>query len=284
MGSFFSGTDDRDDLNAIGFSGVVGKLKDKEPEVKIRFNYYKQKYEVKLQDIFHTPADRVVDVPEEWLNNVNVTTYGSYGGKHGTHQGGRKWDHLEQYQYGRPRPNAHTPSGERAGPGLRSLPNRALNSSADEMYEGYEGGLPAGFPSGAQGKLPLGPAGSRNEINEQTNGHSRTQLEGDNVDGFNNYGEVEEGDPVGRFHGSDIGNVDSDQYAYLAIQYGNEVANAFTLLNDCMAPLVGKNELLSEAISDLFQLMEDEKQLDMIKDLFGSLPLKYQQKVAENGM
>lgn len=158
---------------------------------------------------------------------------------------------------------------------MRALPNRALNASADEMYGSYEGGLPPGFPSGTQGTLPLGPAGSRNAISEQTNGHLRTQLEDE---------EVEEGDPVGKFHGSDIGNVDNDQYAYLAIQYGGEVANAFTLLNDCMAPLSGKNELLSEAISDLFQLMEDDNQLDMIKELFGSLPMKSQQKIAESGM
>jgi len=275
MGSFFSATDDRDDLNAIGFSGVVGKLKDKEPEVKIRFNYYKQKYEVKLQDIFHTPEDRVVDVPEEWLANVNTPNYAAGRGDYQGYQGGRKWDHLKQYQFSKANPDNTTASGERAGPNVRGLPYHSDPTSLGSIFGDDEGGLPPGFPSGAQGKLPLGPAGSRNVSRELIEKPCEKQLR-DESSGE----EIDENDPVGNY----LSTLEDDQYAFLAIQYGGEVANAFSLISDCMTALSGKDELISEVICDLFQLMEDEKQVDMVRELYNTLPWKYQSQIAENGM
>lgn len=69
MGAFFSGTDNNDDKKSIGYSAVVGKLKDKTPEVKVRFNAFDVKIDVTMDDIFATQETEWV-IPKEWVENV----------------------------------------------------------------------------------------------------------------------------------------------------------------------------------------------------------------------
>lgn len=91
MGAFFSGTDDRDDLNSIVYSGVIGKLSSKEPDTAWRFNYLNRKIPAKIDNIFDEPAQQTF--PEEWMGQIKIQTagfsggYAGIGGIHGTSAG-----------------------------------------------------------------------------------------------------------------------------------------------------------------------------------------------------
>lgn len=85
MGAFFSGTDDRDDRGNISFSGVFGKLKDREPMTIWRFNYFDKKFVATAEDLFEVPARPAVDIPQEWIDKVSTPSYttsykGGYSG------------------------------------------------------------------------------------------------------------------------------------------------------------------------------------------------------------
>jgi len=76
MSAFFSGTDNRDDSSAYCYSGVIGNLERPTPSSIFRLNIGEEKLEVKHDDIFDfTP--QLPEVPQEWLDKVSVTGYGS---------------------------------------------------------------------------------------------------------------------------------------------------------------------------------------------------------------
>lgn len=75
MGAFFSGTDERDDSTYVGISGVAGELNKAEPKLIWRFNAYKTKQAMSLEDIFVVPEKQVSPEVNAWMGNVEVLTY-----------------------------------------------------------------------------------------------------------------------------------------------------------------------------------------------------------------
>jgi len=84
MGAFFSGTDNGDDRIRMGYSGVVGKLDAKVPEMVFRLNVNEDRRDAKLAEIFDL-LDKEIKVPSEWLEKVKsfsgptIYTNGSTG-------------------------------------------------------------------------------------------------------------------------------------------------------------------------------------------------------------
>lgn len=94
MGAFYSGTDNRDDSDAVRVSGVAGNLHKWKHEMKFRFNYEAEKFELTVDDIF-LPAENEVVVPQEWMDKVVEEKYtmptiyrGQRGNQLGKPQGG----------------------------------------------------------------------------------------------------------------------------------------------------------------------------------------------------
>ena len=94
MGAFFSGVDDADE-KSDRFYGVIGKVSQKFPEIKLRLCLGKNKQDVDLEDIFDI-SDEEGSFPKEWLDNIKEAKkpkYVYYGGKHNgykyKHNGGR---------------------------------------------------------------------------------------------------------------------------------------------------------------------------------------------------
>lgn len=76
MDAFFSGTDERDDATYVGISGVAGKLNTDNHKLIWRFNAYKSKVTMKLEDIFDAPPVKEESpVVKAWMENVEVLTY-----------------------------------------------------------------------------------------------------------------------------------------------------------------------------------------------------------------
>ena len=107
MASFFSSTDNNDDANRINYSGVFGKLNQKDFEYKWRFNFQGQKFEATLEDIFETGVQGEVD--PEWLKKVKTysTSYpakyqpGTYGSQgKGTTRSTKDPRNHDSYGYG----------------------------------------------------------------------------------------------------------------------------------------------------------------------------------------
>lgn len=78
MGAFFSGTDNNDDKNMVSISGVAGKLGSANHELKWRFNHGAGKsIEIASYESIFSETPTEIEVPEEWMNNVTTTAYGS---------------------------------------------------------------------------------------------------------------------------------------------------------------------------------------------------------------
>lgn len=75
MDAFFSGTDERDDATYAGISGVAGRLNTANPKLIFRFNAYKAKHQMTLEEIFAVPEKQVSPVVEQWMDNVEVQKY-----------------------------------------------------------------------------------------------------------------------------------------------------------------------------------------------------------------
>jgi hypothetical protein len=296
-----------DDKNNIGFSAVVGKLNDKEPEVKLRFNYFLQKYEFKLSDIFETPPEEAVSIPDEWLSQVTVPTYPVYSGggyyAGGHHVGGpnysRNTDHLKPYQFqkGHGASTAPEVNGNRVGPGIRSNHNygdglggkhplRELDFGEDYGMTGMEGfeGIgrfgvqELGEPQGAKATEPgpLTKVETKSSLEKRLDGQISVLSEKPRrtiILDSKDVASVETQPSIG-----------DDRFSVIACDNGVKAAEAFTLMNDCMSELSGHDELLTESLTDMFSLLGEKSQLPVLKELFQSLPYKAQEELQTNGL
>lgn len=75
MDAFFSGTDERDDATYVGISGVAGRLDTVSPKLIWRFNAYKTKQSMTMEEIFVMPEKSVSPEVSDWMENVEVQTY-----------------------------------------------------------------------------------------------------------------------------------------------------------------------------------------------------------------
>lgn len=87
MSAFFSGTDNNDDKQFIGFSGVAGHLHKEEAALKWRFNWHGKKWDMDTYDIFLEDKEENA-VPEAWLKKVSKTTYSPAKSNFGLASGG----------------------------------------------------------------------------------------------------------------------------------------------------------------------------------------------------
>lgn len=86
MGAFFSGTDDKDDKERIGYSVVYGHVSSKthKPEIVIRMNMDQgQNVKVNLTDVFSDIIDKssIPQVEESWFSKVSVGTDSAIAGE-----------------------------------------------------------------------------------------------------------------------------------------------------------------------------------------------------------
>lgn len=308
MGAFFSGTDDRDDRGNISFSGVFGKLKDKEPMTIWRFNYYEKKYAASVEDLFETPVFPNIEIPAEWLDNVNVTipTY-TVGGRSNqgnvlrvpnpnpvtsgaTHEQIGRWRYQPENQPVKPNPNPAT---------VRVASDFGVfEDDNEDLLHFFGGDLPAN---------PLGQFGLRGrsipttsvdetegmEFNPKSGLWEPVDPEGPDF-GVNSTREDpdEEVDPVGKSSGelalldeandSPDGITDPEFEAIYAI-HGAEVAEAWWSISTEMSTLDGKDELNQELICDMAGLSSEEGQLKIISALFDNLSPKNKAKIETFG-
>lgn len=101
MNAFFSGTDNQNDSTLVQFSGVFGNFQKPEISTVWRFNYYLTKFECNENDIFEAVAKPAIEVPQDWMDKVNVPAPISRVGGHSNqgNVGSRAWDHLKPYQF-----------------------------------------------------------------------------------------------------------------------------------------------------------------------------------------
>lgn len=90
MNAFFSGTDNANDRMGIYYSGVIGKLTRDSYEYTFRFNLQEDKRTCTLDDIFIQPEAPKVDVPQQWLDQVQVPKVPVMAGNFGKNKSG-KW-------------------------------------------------------------------------------------------------------------------------------------------------------------------------------------------------
>lgn len=70
FGAFFSGTDDNDDKDRVGFSGVIGHNNTDSRSYAWRFNNGKDKLQATVQDLFSIPPKLQVSIPDDWVEKV----------------------------------------------------------------------------------------------------------------------------------------------------------------------------------------------------------------------
>lgn len=91
FGAFFSGTDNADDVGGIRFSGVIGHnvKPPEERDMVFRFNYYGERIDTKVEDLFTKEPPPVPEIPAEWIDKVEIHTYSgpAYNGYQGMHSG-----------------------------------------------------------------------------------------------------------------------------------------------------------------------------------------------------
>lgn len=258
----------------------------------MRFNYYKQKYDIKLSDIFEAPpVAPALEVPEEWINQVTtpaaLAATKRASKSNATHLAPHRFTQGGKF-VGEP----NEANGNRMGPGMRNSQGALLD---DE-------GLPyMGKPIGTLNSISQGPdhqikSSLEKRLDASTNGHSEKLVRDDPLledlgardarqwHGYNgrDTSMITETDPVGGAANSP--SIGDDQYALIACNQGFRVAEAFTVINDSMAELSGSNELLEEVLSDMFMLLDENHQLDAFRNLYSQLPRSAQERLATSGL
>lgn len=314
MGAFFSGTDDRDDKGNISFSGVFGKLKDKEPMTVWRFNYFDKKYNAKVSDMFEDPIHPETEVPDEWLERVKVQTYttpyqGGYGGYQGrpltTHgQGGHSNRGNVAGQHQRPlgttNPSPHhianpNPSLNQAGKWRYSPENQADGAAKNPVVEPLANGyVPAldfddSLHSTFFGNRDMEYAGMRycpqrghwvptDDLGPDEHAEGLIDLSEGNLLGKS------EGEPLNSGLETN-GNLLPDDPAYEAIArlHGIEVADAWWSIGSEMTALEDAPELIEELVSDMMGLGNELQQYKLVSALFEKLSEANQEKIQTHG-
>ena len=300
MGAFFSGTDDRDDLNNISYSGVFGKLKDRNPETVWRFNYMKQKFQVKLEDLFQVQNAPDVAIPAEWLEKVTVQLpYQGNVGRRGAMVNGR-WDM-----------NAipPTPGVQWAANGSRQSPNPNYYSGGDITdgsgtffgfdYDEYD----AAFSN--YNKAQASPGVVLDSTGKPVNGNRwgydpkapsvgippTPQVSGGRfIPPVSSSIIIEDGDAiVADFYAKnkgvlkDIREGNEGYYEALAVTHGVGVADAWKTINDEMIHLIGEDEISTELITEMFNLQDENTQVELVTKLFEQLSPREKEKIQTHG-
>jgi hypothetical protein len=302
--AFFSGTDNRSDEGAIGFSGVVGNIKPDSYSTVWRFNYRDKKLDCDFDDIFALPTREAQEVPAEWIEKINTPSYNfNYGGN--STKG--KADHLKPYQFPKGGKASVVSAGEgnRMGPHLQDQ-RRLLPDDSNEA-DSFGVSRTGGFDWDTWGYDPslmvepdeniiLDLLGNRQDerlsaaeralalLNEDPD-YDRSHLAAQAMA----YDPMFDPDVVNQETGevlkpSLLAFSGDDRFEEIEAEHGKEVAEVFCLIDDSMSYLNGKDELVENLMSDMIHMMSDEGQENLFKRLFQELPDKAQERIQMNGI
>jgi PRTRC genetic system protein A len=286
MGAFFSTTDNNDDRGNIGFSGVIGRLKDETPQTVWRFNYKDKKIDCNFDDIFVLPTREEQAIPEDWISKIVTTSPGYSTGGNNTKG---KADHLKPWQYTR---GGSEDVGNRAGPHMQARDRGLLPDGYGNYWEEHSAaaGAGAGFPweswafnpdaVDADGiidtsMLTLDKAERalavlrENPEYEESHLSAHPQLFPYNPD----------------FDPDANTTFDCDErYEEVKEVHGKDVADIYCLIDDGMAVLNGKDELVETLMADMIHMMSEEGQEELFKRLYQELPDSAQERIQMNGI
>jgi PRTRC genetic system protein A len=86
-------------------------------------------------------------------------------------------------------------------------------------------------------------------------------------------------------HGETITAMDiPPNFDEIACNHGVDVAKAYSLIDKASVDLIGAHSVLSTTVSDLFQLVDEERKLELFKELFQSLPKAAKVSIQGNGI
>ena len=292
MGAFFSGTDNRDDQNNVGFSGVVGHLKNDVPQTVWRFNYKDKKIECDLDDIFMLPVRDEQTIPENWIDKIAtptpVTVYG------GNSQKG-KADHLKPWQYKKgDATNTSGAEGNRMGPQLqdqrRLLPGEPGEGEWKGDFWGFDPSL-------------IHPDDSFYDLVREPSAHADRALaylredpefHESHIPGVAPYDprfDPDVNQETGEIKGRDYSDTHlalyagDDRYEEIEAQHGHDVADAYCVIDDMMAALNGKAELVEALMTDMIHMADtDDEKEALFKRIYQELPDVVQERIQMNGI
>lgn len=294
MGAFFSGTDNRDDAGAIGFSGVVGQINNNPPQTVWRFNYRDKKVEAKFENIFEVPVREVPEPQADWLGKVTtpsaVTQSWSHKNGYPTSHQKDKADHLKDYQFkkgqGGTLPQSRFQGEQRLGPAFHGGGLTPASHQQDDEGPGFQGEF-WDMGAGHYALINPGEQDERAESAERVLAYLREDPEYYGGTGLGKTVSVSGEDVKGK---ENLGTqnklmaFENDRYDEIAINHGTLVAESYCEIDNHMAFLNGKDDLIKELISDMMHFMSEEGQVELFRDIFNSLPSKEQEKIQMNGL
>jgi hypothetical protein len=289
MSAFFSGTDNNDDKNNIGFSGVIGKMNQASPMTVWRFNYKDKKIDCSFDDIFAVPARPAQESNPEWMERVVVYTPPP----------ARNWTHPQSAPYSSGKAPGSSQAtvgrtyhpqdreGVREGPHLRGtfpegrFPTAEFLGDMWAMGDEYDFLLPSGYADERFARAER----SLSHVTEDplVGGTHLGERESEGGNGRNINGAANEPSLVedGQF---DLGYREGDdRFDELIINHGEDVANVFCFIDDTMHVLNGKDDLNKDLMTDMFHLMSEEGQANFFKSLYHELPNKVQEEIQTSG-
>lgn len=325
MSAFFSGTDDNNDSTLIQFSGVFGRFQDPQVTTVWRFNYYTKKFAATAEDIFEPPVFPEAEVPQEWLDQVEIRPaaltpmnrggFSNQGNVGNTPGVGKNWDHLKQYQFPKSKPNGqsgYSNSQEKDDlideMNAAGWPPQFIDNQEDD-YDNYYNSRnivpynPPAVPTGAvwrynpktglhqnmagqeDSELDVSGEDALARVNEDPTMEDEHALEA---------GQSHLGKPQGRLNLVDVNgrplnssptdHYDLEMYNNIVLKDGVDCADAYSLINEEMHVLNGKDDLVTSLIPDLFNMISEEGKLAAYRTLFEHLSGSDQNKLGIEGL
>lgn len=283
-----------------------------------RFNYYTKKFATKIADIFEVESRPEIEVPQAWLDQVKVAAPTVYkgppgcqvkGGKgHKYPRGGGKGvyqpqfadeDDLVQSNFngfgfgsGDVDEDAMEAYYRTLGNARANYPNQhsqatpVVTTAPPGKVWRYDPNAPAigigGTPTPMLGEKALSSLVEDPSLEEEVGAYQLGKLQtpqgqSPNESVKNSLLSLTEEDETGAIE------VYGDIYCDIAAVHGDAVADAWWDMDQAMAELNGKDELLNTLGCDMFELMSEEGQEIFFKDIYERLAPAAQRSIETNG-
>lgn len=234
MGAFYSGTDNNNDKNGVYYSGVVGKLDQATPQIVFRFNMHEVKVECKIADIFETPPKKVISIPSEWMDQVEVRA-------------------------------VTTPKGKESGTGIFGGPSRQRQPSLWESqihdivnnpqaYRRAVNDSLSGYPDITGNEIQSLMDDQIRELNEQAEAHLAAMAEDNTI--YVPSGHDTEEDPVG-----DVSM--GPEFEANVEAYGIEAAESRDTIELELNEIADHDDLLVDVIRSAYSLLGEQGRNDL---------------------
>lgn len=262
-----------------------------------RFNYRDKKYETKLSDIFESKVRDQVEIPADWLENVKTYSYSpntSFYNGHGSYNPhGRTVEGVtvngKPYHRNRVGSGAYIGLGSHFGnfhddddvvPGPQDFQSKKAepqkeNESRKDLC------LPSNFwgLTGNEGDDLL-TAAERRMLGQSM----IDPIDDDNVlDPVGDNGAVISNDTI--VHTFELMETikDSARFDEVAVMHGEKTALSFCAISEMMSDL-DQTPLLQEAVTDMVGMMTADDRVQVLKDVFNSLPERHKMGIQTNGL